>query len=62
MTEPRLLDTAGLASLLGVSTRTLARMVKNGDIPQPLAIGRLRRWNPLVIDEALRHKSKEAQR
>lgn len=62
MTEPRLLDTAGLASLLGVSTRTLARMVKNGHIPQPLAIGRLRRWNPLVIDEALRLKSKETQR
>jgi len=60
--EPRLLDAAGLASLLGVSTRTLATMVKNGDIPKPLAIGRLRRWNPVAIDEALRRKSKEAQR
>lgn len=58
----RFVDTAELASLLGISTRTLARMVKNGEIPKPLAVGRLRRWNPDVVNNALSRKSKEARR
>jgi excisionase family DNA binding protein len=62
MSTTRLVDAAGLASLLGISTRTLARMVKNREIPPPVAMGRLRRWNPADVDEALRRKSKEAQR
>lgn len=62
MTVNRFVDAAGLASLLGISTRTLARMVKNGDVPPPVAMGRLRRWNPADVDQALRRKAKEAQR
>jgi excisionase family DNA binding protein len=62
MSTTRLVDAAGLASLLGISTRTLARMVKNGEIPAPVAMGRLRRWNPSDVEAALRRKSKEVRR
>jgi predicted DNA-binding transcriptional regulator AlpA len=55
-------DASELASILGISTRTLARMVKKGDVPQPLAVGRLRRWNPGVVNSALSRKAKEARR
>jgi excisionase family DNA binding protein len=58
MSVTQLVDAAGLASLLGISTRTLARMVKSGEIPRPVEMGRLRRWNPTDVDEALRRKSK----
>jgi|LakMenEpi03Aug12_release.lakeMendotaPanAssembly.Ray.scaffolds.fasta_scaffold156288_4 predicted DNA-binding transcriptional regulator AlpA len=58
----RLVDASELASILGISTRTLARMVKKGDVPQPLAVGRLRRWNPGVVNSALSRKAKEARR
>jgi excisionase family DNA binding protein len=58
----RLVDASELASILGISTRTLARMVKKGDIPQPLAVGRLRRWNPDAVNTALSRKVKEARR
>jgi len=61
MTE-RLVDAAELASILGISTRTLARMVRTGDIPQPVAVGRLRRWNPDAVSSALSRKTKEARR
>jgi excisionase family DNA binding protein len=53
MSEPlcnvRLLDTAELAKILGVSERTVRRRVKDGLIPV-VRIGKLVRFNPDHIE------------
>jgi len=62
MESDRFVDAAGLASLLGISTRTLARLVKTGEVPPPIEMGRLRRWNLSDFNDALRRQSRKETR
>ncbi|WP_337173579.1 helix-turn-helix domain-containing protein [Paludisphaera sp.] len=43
-TTPLLISAAELASLLGISERTLWRLLSAGRLPQPLRLGRNTRW------------------
>lgn len=45
MTDPeRLLFAHEAAVFLGISERTLARLIRTGGLPQPLRVGHRRRW------------------
>ncbi|MFO7858943.1 MAG: helix-turn-helix domain-containing protein [Ectothiorhodospiraceae bacterium] len=48
MNEP-MLTSEDVARLLGCSKRTVRRLVAKGQIPRPLRIGRLIRWQQDVI-------------
>ena len=43
-TTPLLISAEELASLLGISERTLWRLLSAGQLPQPLRLGRNTRW------------------
>lgn len=45
-----LLRAGEVAQLLGVSTRTVWRLVSAGRLPPPLAIGRSRRWEQADVE------------
>ncbi|WDI43366.1 helix-turn-helix transcriptional regulator [Bremerella sp. P1] len=40
----RLLDTKGVAAVLGVSIREIDRMIERGQLPVPKKLGTQRRW------------------
>lgn len=42
-----------IAKMLGCSTRTIDRLVESGQFPQPLKLGKLKRWNVSVVSEFL---------
>ena len=44
-TKSAFLTDAGLADLLHVSVRTVQRRIKDAGFPQPLQLGRCRRWD-----------------
>ena len=54
--SPRYLDLPSLAVFLGVSTRSVSRMVDRGDLPQPEKLGRLCRWNEATVDRFLKQR------
>ena len=54
--KPRYLDLPSLAVCLGVSTRSISRMVDRGDLPQPEKLGRLCRWNEATVDRFLKQR------
>ena len=47
--ESRLLDAESVSLRLGVSTRTLRRLVDRGRVPKPTKLGGLLRWPSSVI-------------
>ena len=47
--EPELLSDAGLAALLKVSLQTVRRFGKDPNFPQPLQVGRFRRWDKQAV-------------
>lgn len=48
--RPRLLTKADIADLLQFSVRTVCRMDEREQIPEPLTIGRNKRWpEPLIL-------------
>ena len=52
---PELMNDRTLGQYLGVSPRTVWRMVATGDLPKPLTMpgGRLARWRKSVVDDAI---------
>lgn len=48
--SPAMLDVAGVAELLGISTRHVRRLVDAGKCPQPVRLGRVCRWPRPVVD------------
>jgi len=58
--SPRYLDLPSLAVFLGLSTRTVNRMVDRGDLPQPERLGRLCRWNEATVDRFLKQRGASA--
>lgn len=49
-TRAALLDVDALASLLGVSTRHVRRLVDAGKCPQPVRLGGCVRWSRAAVD------------
>ena len=45
-----LLNVGQVADKLGVSPRTVWRLVSGGKLPQPVAIGRCRRWHRADVE------------
>ncbi len=45
-----LMDVKDLAQRLNCSDRTVWRLVDSGQMPVPLNLGRLKRWDPAAID------------
>lgn len=43
--QPANLDVHGVAEFYNISAKTVSRLVKAGDLPQPLRLGRLCRWS-----------------
>jgi len=50
-TEPKLITVRELSGLLGMSKRTIWRLLSAGQVPQPVRIGRSTRWR---LDEVRR--------
>jgi excisionase family DNA binding protein len=53
--EP-LLDGHDLERLLGLSDRTVRRMIANGLLPAPIRLGRTRRWRLADIRQVLERR------
>jgi excisionase family DNA binding protein len=51
---PLCTDAAGVATLLGVSLRTVRRLAESGKLPAPIALGGCRRWLIADIESWLR--------
>ena len=51
--EPRLLPIRDAAAYLGMSPRTLGRLAEKGEVPQPVRLGRNRRWDRRELDRWL---------
>lgn len=49
-----LLDVVAVAALLSSSRRTVERLVTRGEMPAPVRLGRLRRWNRADVEEWIR--------
>jgi predicted DNA-binding transcriptional regulator AlpA len=58
----RLLDVYAVAERLGVSTATVWRMRKDGEIVEPLHLGKLTRWRAGDFTAWLAAKSRRARR
>jgi excisionase family DNA binding protein len=49
-TRAALLDVDALAAMVGVSTRTVRRLVDAGKFPQPVRLGGCVRWSRVVVE------------
>jgi excisionase family DNA binding protein len=49
--ESAMIDVRTVAGKIDVSTRTVARLIAEGKIPQPAKVGALNRWPRTVIDK-----------
>jgi excisionase family DNA binding protein len=47
--QPALIDIKSVAALLGCSARHVEDLVREGRAPQPVRLGRLRKWIPEQI-------------
>ena len=50
----KLIDATQITELLGVSVRTVERLVDAGKLPPPVYVGRCKRWYEDQIIEAIR--------
>lgn len=57
-----LLTAPQVAKRLGIGTRTVWRLSATGELPAPIAVGRLKRWHLKAIMEFLRVRHEDAQR
>ena len=48
--EPEFINIQQVASMFGVSTRTIRRLWSKGELPEPMRIGRSVRWRKLDIE------------
>lgn len=53
---------AGVASMLGVSARTLERMIAIGDFPRPIRVGKQRMYRRASVERWLAEAENEAAR
>lgn len=51
-----LLNVKEVAHLLSISPSTVLRRVDDGEIPQPIYLGRLARWRASDIEDCINHK------
>lgn len=51
--KPRLLTARDVADYLNVSPNTVRRMAERGDLPKPIKIGGVVRWDLNAIDKLL---------
>lgn len=58
--EP-LIRSAEVASRLGISQRSLHRLVASGGFPAPLRIGRSVRWQPSQVDAFIENAAQSAR-
>lgn len=56
----RVYDVEDVAAMYRISAQTVRNLVKRGELPQPLRVGRLFRWRKEVIDAALEGKAQTA--
>ncbi len=49
--ELMLLRVEQVADIIGVSKRTVWRLVSGGQLPQPVSIGRCRRWKHADVEQ-----------
>jgi len=56
----RLLNLQQLAELLGVSARHVEDLLARGVLPQPIRLGRVRRWHPEAISSWLAEEDAQA--
>lgn len=47
---PQMVDCAEVAAILGISTRTVWRLIASHELPEPLRIGRSVRWRLIDIE------------
>lgn len=57
----RIIDERGLAEALGVCVRTLRRMVRRGDIPPAVRLGRKKIWQSDRVLDHLDERAREAE-
>ena len=48
--SPSLLAVAAVANRLDISTRSVWRLVSSGELPQPILVGKSRKWHPDEIE------------
>lgn len=53
-TRPPLLDINGVAERLNVCPRTVDTLLAAGELPPPIRVGRLRRWDAETVEAHLR--------
>lgn len=53
---------AGVASMLGVSARTLERMIALGEFPRPIRVGKQRMYRRSSVEKWLTEAEAEAER
>ena len=51
--SPGTYDVDAIAELLGCSSRHVRRMADSGAMPRPVHVGRLVRWQKLIVDDWL---------
>jgi excisionase family DNA binding protein len=49
--EPAFMDVKEVAALLGCSERHVKRLADAGEMPEPVKLGRLVRWNRAAVNE-----------
>ncbi len=54
MAEEKLLNVQDVSLALGLSDRTIRRMVRTGQVPPPLKLGQGIRWQSSVLDSWMR--------
>ena len=56
----RLLTRNEVLEILAVGDQTLRRMLRRGEFPQPVRVGRQLRWHPAQIREWLRDETEDS--
>ncbi len=54
MGDERLLDVRQVSLALGLSDRSIRRMVRSGLVPRPVKLGQGIRWQSTVLDQWMR--------
>lgn len=47
--QPRMIDVAAIATMLGVSSRHVYRLVDSGRMPRPCKLGGANRWDSEIV-------------
>ena len=58
---PCLVDVRGAARMFSVSERSIWRMLRNGEFPTPVRIGRSTRWHTADLREYASNLAREAK-